>query len=131
MAWKDVIAKMEEAKISLQTELEKAKKEYTDKVSLSDNDAIQDLSVSIEGIVLNLSYIAEHSRESTDEEKRLEEVQAITAADDFKKTINRDKDGKITSVVFESAKLDKKATMIPDEKDVLKKYTLLTLSAEG
>ena len=129
MAWTDVITKLTAIKKDLEAEQDKL--DSQGKPTVDQWHTIEDLKMQIESLVMRIEHKATEIRELTAEEQRLEEVQKITASDDFKKTVNRDKDGKITNVIFESAKLDKKATMIPDERDVLKKYTLLTLSAEG
>ena len=129
MAWIDVITKLTAIKKDLEAERDSLAKYGSPAVEQW--HAIENLKMEIEVLCSRIENHAAENRELTAEEQRLEDVQAITASDDFKKIINRDKDGKITSVVFESVKLNKKATMIPDEKDVLKKYTLLTLSAEG
>ena len=129
MGWAELKTKLIQVEKDLTTDREIL--EGYGEIDIVSQKDIKNLCEKIEYHINAIITFSESQRAKTNAEECLEEVSNITAASDFKKIIFRDPNGKITHIVFESASLNKKATMYPDERDPEKKYVVTSLSTGG
>ena len=125
MGWMELKTKMIQAEQDLKTN--KQTLQGYGEISIEAQQEVDSLCDKIKLHIDAIKYFAEQQREMSESEKTLENVRQITAAPDFKKTIFRDPNGKITHIVFEASSINKKATMYPDERDPEKKYVITAI----